>query len=544
MLRLFRSNTILKTATLIGFGGFLSRILGLLRDRLLASHFGAGRELDIYYAAFRLPDFIYSILILGAISAAFIPIFASLEVKEEKNVFASSALNIIILLIGGITFILFLFTPFFIHIVAPGFNLEDRALTVFLTRIMLLQPIILAVSNTITSILQGFNRFFATAMAPSFYNLGIIIGITLFVPIFGLKGLAYGVILGSLLHLAIQLPALLQAGFSWKPIISLSKDIKKLFLLMGPRVLGIASDQINLVVITAIASTLSLGSISIFNLAQNIQSAPIGIIGIAIATAVFPTLSLAYWRGANNSHKNSDTQKEEFSKTFFQAFRLVLFFSIPLSILFILLRAQIVRVILGSGLFNWQDTRLTAAALGIFGLSVFAQSLTPLLAKAFYSMHDTKTPVIIGILMMGINIILALLFVKLLAFQTPFYQSMVNILKLTNIPDMRIIALPLAFSLTAIIEFILLFFFLFFHIDTKYISSMNLSWLKLVGATTLMAGITYLSLRPLAKLFDMTTGIGVFMQGLGAGVIGIIVYFLITYILKENPFIGNKIYNF
>lgn len=539
MLQFFRSNTILKTATLIGIGGFSSRLLGLLRDRLLAGNFGAGRDLDIYYAAFRLPDFIYSILILGAISAVFIPIFASLETKEEKNTFASSALNIIIILIGGIALILFLFTPFLIRIIAPGFNLEDRTVTVFLTRIMLLQPILLAISNTITSILQGFNRFFATAIAPSFYNLGIIIGILLFVPIFGLKGLAYGVVLGSLLHLAIQLPALSRAGFSWQPIVTITKDIKKLFLLMGPRVLGIASDQINLIVITAVASTLSLGSISIFNLAQNIQATPVGIIGIAIATAVFPTLSFAYWRNGNNSRQDQNVKKEEFSKTFCQAFRLVLFFSIPLSILFILLRAQIVRVILGSGLFNWQDTRLTAAALGIFGLSVFAQSLIPLLAKAFYSMHNTKTPVFIGILMMGVNITLALLFVKLLAFQTPFYQYMVGILKLTNISDIRIIALPLAFSLTAIVEFMLLFFFLFFHIDAEYIASMNLSWLKLVGATTVMAGITYLSLRPLAKLFDMTTGIGVFMQGLGAGIAGMIVYFLITYILKENPLAQN-----
>lgn len=303
-----------------------------------------------------------------------------------------------------------------------------------------------------------------------------------------------------------------------------------MFTLMGPRLLGIASDQINLIATTAIASTLAFGSISIFTLAQNIQGAPVGIIGIAIATASFPLLSRAFWSKV----------KDEFLHTFLESFRLILFFGIPLSLLFILLRAQIVRVVLGAGLFGWEDTRLSAATLGIFGISLFAQSLTPLLARAFYSMQDTKTPVYIGIGSVLANILLALAFVNLFQTNPAFQQFIALTLKLSGIPDIRVIALPLAFSLASIGGFLSLFIILSMRIGGECIGALNRSWFKMVVAAAVMAIVTYLSLRPLATLVDMTTGIGVFMQGLGAGIIGIALYFGITWFLGENPFISAK----
>lgn len=524
------TNHLLASAILIGVGGLLSRILGLYRDRLLASTFGASRELDIYYAAFRIPDFIYGVLILGAISAAFIPVFSSLSTKEERDEFISSSLTSILLFMGVICMLLLLLAPYLIALLAPGFSEAEKNTTIFLTRIMLLQPVFLAASSVATSVLQSMHRFFATALAPSFYNLGIIIGVILFVPPFGLAGLAYGVVAGSLLHLLIQLPPLFTLGISVKPLLSLTKETKKMLSLMGPRVLGIISDQANLLVVTAIASTLALGSIAIFNLAQNIGAAPVGIIGIAIATAAFPTLTKSFSRNA----------KEEFSQTFLHSFRLVLFFGIPLSILFILLRAQIVRVVLGAGLFGWQDTRLTAASLGVFGLSVFAQSIIPLLTRAFYSMHDTKTPVMVGVVSVALSIGLALALIPMLTPPSSLYQYVTQVLKLEGISDIRVLALPIAFSLTIIGEFILLTLLLFLRIDGEHMASLNRSWLKMVMGASLMAVVTYLSLRPLANLVDMTTGIGVFLQGLGAGAIGIIVYFGITYLLKENPLIMKK----
>lgn len=530
----------------IGLGSITSQLLGLLRYRLLASTLGASRQFDIYVAAFRVPDFIYALLILGSISAAFIPIFAALRTKKEQEQFISATINVISVAMFALCSVLFILAPILIDFIVPGFKAQDKAMTTFLTRIMLLQPILLAISNILTNVLQSFKKFLITAFAPAFYNIGIIIGIFLSVPhlgstvnhylhfnllpgapIFGLEGLAYGVVLGALLQLLIQLPAFFALQFSWQPILDMTREVKQMFVLMGPRILGVASDQINLIVITAIASTLSLGSITIFNLAQNIQAAPMGIIGIAIATAVFPTLSQIF----------SKEEYTEFVSTLLHSFRLILFFSIPLSLLFILLRAQIIRVILGAGVFGWQETRLTAAALGIFSTSLFAQSLTPLITRAYYSMHDTKTPVLIGMVGFTINIVLSFVLVGLLAYPNVFSAAIIRTLKLNGIGDIRVIALPIAFSLTVICEFLLLFITLLARVEGRHIHELNRSWLKMVAAALVMAVVTYLSLRPLAGWLDMTTAHGIFFQGLGAGILGTTAYMIITKLFKENPLI-------
>lgn len=544
MKQFFHSNKIFGWAILIAVGSITSQLLGLLRYRLLASTLGASREFDMYIAAFRIPDFIYALLIMGSISSAFIPIFSSLGSKEEQERFIFATLHIISLIMFFLSAVLFIFTPFLINAIVPGFSETEKQTTAFLTRIMLLQPILLAMSNILTNVLQSFQKFFVTAFAPVFYNIGIIVGIILSVPTlaiqinyhvgfalvpypppFGLEGLAYGVVFGAFLQLIVQIPSFLGLKFHWRPIVEATQEIKKMFMLMGPRILGIASDQVNLVVITAIASTLSLGSITIFNLAQNIQASPLGIIGVAIATAVFPTLSLTF----------SKEEHATFTDTLLHSFRLILFFSIPLSLLFILLRAQIVRVILGAGVFAWEETRLTAASLGIFSTSLFAQSLTPLVTRAYYSMQDTKTPVLIGIIGFIVNIVLSFIFVHLLSYPNAFSLAIVNMLKLSDIADIRVIGLPMAFTLTVIVEFLLLFVILLGRIDGDHIHTLNRSWLKLVASSLLMAVITYLSLRPLAQLFDTTTALGIFLQGMGAGLCGIIVYMIATKLFKENP---------
>src|SRR3989338_6216595 len=345
MIRLLnkKSNSILIAGIVIGVGGILSRVLGLVRDRIFAYQFGAGIELDIYYAAFRIPDFIYAVLIMGAVSAAFIPVFSGLlknnvlfeeeKIKEnsEAHKLGVGILNIFTFGVGIISLILF-------------------------TRVMLIQPILLSASTIITGMLHSFNRFIITSLSPVMYNLGIIIGAVFFTPVFGVFGLAYGVILGALLHFAIQIPALIEIGFKWRPWFNFNlKNTKLVFKLMLPRAFGIMGHQINFIVITAIASTLAIGSIAIFNFANNIQYVPVSLIGITLATAAFPTLS----------KKFSNEHKQEFLITFTTVFKNILFLGLPLSILFIILRAQIVRVILGTGRFDWQDTQLTAAALGI-----------------------------------------------------------------------------------------------------------------------------------------------------------------------------------
>ncbi|MBU2214278.1 murein biosynthesis integral membrane protein MurJ, partial [Patescibacteria group bacterium] len=362
------SRSVLSAAFVITLAGLASRLLGLFRDRLLASSFGAGDTLDIYYAAFRIPDLIYNLLILGALSSALIPVFTSLiskDLKEEAWNLINGLLNVLFFSIILFSAVLCLFTPWLMQWLTPGFSPEKMAATVSFTRIMFLSPIFLSISGIFGGILTSFRRFLVYAIAPVFYNLGIIIGVIFLTKILGPIGLAWGVVLGAFFHMLIQYPAAKKLGFrhswmflqAWK-----NEQVRKVFRLMLPRTLSIAVNQINLLVITIFASTLASGSLAVFTFAQNLQSVPLGLFGISFAIAVFPLLSSLAAKEA----------KAEFIKTFSVTLRQIIFFVIPLSAFIFVLRAQIVRVVLGSGKFDWEDTILTFQCLGIFAFSLFA----------------------------------------------------------------------------------------------------------------------------------------------------------------------------
>jgi putative peptidoglycan lipid II flippase len=336
------SSSISSAALVISVAGILSRVLGLLRDRILASQFGAGDTLDVYYAAFRVPDLLYNLLILGALSAAFIPVFTGLIARnEEKEAWklADSLLNAALLALVLISGLMVIFTPSIMKIVTPGFSGEKLAQVVMLTRIMFLSPIFLGISGIFGGILNSFKRFLIYSLAPIMYNLGIIVGAVFFVPYLGIIGLAWGVVLGALLHMLIQYPAVKISGFRYRFILDFKNHhLQKVLKLMIPRTMGLAVTQVNLLVVTVIASTLAAGSLSIFNFANNLQSFPLGIFAIPFALAVFPTLS----------HFSAKDDRENFIASFSQTFRQILFFVIPASVLILVLRAQIVRVVLGS----------------------------------------------------------------------------------------------------------------------------------------------------------------------------------------------------
>jgi putative peptidoglycan lipid II flippase len=335
-------------ASLILAGSYLSSaLLGLLRDRLLAGRFGAGNELDVYYAAFTIPDFIALILVFGAISSAIIPIFSSYLVssKQEAWDYAVNLLHIFLFFLIVTCVIFIIFAPFFVALIAPGFSPEKRETTVLLMRIMFLSPIILGISNIMSGILQIFSRFLVTALAPLLYNLGIIVGILFLVPKFGLMGLAFGVILGGICHLLIQIPAFFYSGFTYRPLFRIAHPgVVKTLKLMVPRSLGLGAGQLNTITTTAIASTLATGSITVLSFANNLSSMAVNAFAVSLSTAIFPAMSLAYSRG----------DKKEFEKKFSSAFLQIIFLTIPISILIFILRAQIVRAILGTGKFGWR----------------------------------------------------------------------------------------------------------------------------------------------------------------------------------------------
>lgn len=437
-------------AFILAVTSLLSALFGLLRDRLLAGNFGAGDELDIYYAAFRIPDFLTMVLIMGAISAAIIPIFSQYLVrsKEDAFKFLANLLNLFLFFLAIVSLILIIFVPQLLQLIAPGFSSEKKEITILLTRIMFLSPFLLGIGNILSSILCVFKRFLIASLTPVVYNLGIIFGILFFVPRLGLVGLAWGVVLGGILYVLIQLPALLKLGFLPQKIFEIQEPgFKKVVKLTLPRSIGLAASQINLIVMTAIASGLASGSIAIFNLAEGLSRPFLTLIGVSFSTAAFPSLALAF----------SKKEKEKFFKIFSETFSRILYLIIPLSFLLFIFRDLIVKLILKAGKFGLVDVYLTSACLGLFALGLFAQSLTLLLAKTFYASQNTKIPAFSSIVAMVINISLAFLFVWLLSFQNFFQEILITFLSLQNIKNIEIIGLPLAFSSSAIIQFVLLY---------------------------------------------------------------------------------------
>jgi putative peptidoglycan lipid II flippase len=480
------SSSITRSAALIAVMGMASRILGLVRDRILASKFGAGDTLDAYYAAFKIPDLIYGLLVLGALSAAFVPVFTSL-VSRKKDQEAWKLVQVILsvgtLILATISLLLFLFAPGIVSLITFGYTPEKQALVTELTRIMLLSPILLGISGILGGVLNSFKKFFFYSLAPLFYNVGIIIGAVFFTESFGPVGLAFGVVLGAALHLLIQVPEVIRCGMKFGISFDFkNKQLRRVFTLMIPRAMGLAVTQMNLLVVTVLASTLASGSLAIFNFANNLQSVPMGLFGISFAVASFPTLSCLW----------AQQDKEEFVKKFIGTLRKILFFIVPLSALIIVLRAQIVRVVLGSGRFDWNDTHLTFTALGVFAFSLWAQSVIPLLARSFYAVHDTKVPFLTGVSAEIVNIALALFLIK----------------------DHGIIGLVWAFSVSTSLNAVLLFLILRAKIGSMKGQGLTKFGIKLILMTIVAVGVaqTIKSLISADPFGAERTFLGVFTQ--------------------------------
>jgi len=525
-----KTKTITSAAAILAISGFISRLLGLIREWLLARTFGASQELDIYYAAFRIPDLVYNVLIAGGIIVAFLPLFSESFLKEKKIAweFTNNVLNIFLFLLIFISFALFIFTPGLIKLIAPGFNSYQKTLTIFLTRIMFLSPIFLGLSSIFSGVLQYFNRFLVYSLCPILYNLGIIFGIIFLSSKLSVTGVAIGVILGAILHLLIQIPSAINCGFRYKVIFNVFEPtVKKVFTLMLPRTFAMAAQQINLVVITAIASTLGEGSISIFNYANNIQYFPIGIIGISFAVAAFPALSQVWANGG----------RKDFVEKFSSIFSKVLYLIIPLSILMYILRRQIVTVILKHGQFGDLETLLTSSCLGLFSFGLFALVLIPLIFRAFFAIQDTKTPTLIAISAMLLNVVLSFKLTALLKFPNIFKASMINIFSLENIKNISVLGLPLAFSIAAIFQFLLLLIFLYKKIGDFKLKQLLNSFSKILIASILMTISVVFILYLIKPYFNIQTFWGSFSQIIVTGFTGLFVYLLSTWFLRSPEFI-------
>lgn len=505
-------NSITVAAVLVALSSLVSRLLGVVRDRILAGNFGAGTDLDIYYAAFRIPDLIFNLVVLGALSAGFIPVFTSLikdqkEDKDEKNnqawFLVNNLLNFLILGLGILSFLGIIFAPLLTKIITPGFGPEEQKLTAVLTRIMFLSPVFLGISGILGGVLQSFKRFLIYSLAPIFYNLGIIVGALYFVDSWGLEGLAWGVVLGAFLHFIVQLPATYNLGFRYMFKLSWAdSSIRKIGRMMIPRTLSLAISQINLVITTIIASSLPGGSLAAFNFANNLQSFPVGIFGISFAIAAFPALS----ENINN--------KEKLTEHFSNTIRQILFFVVPATVLIITLRAQIIRVVLGTGNFDWRSTFMTMDALGFFAISLFAQATLPLIVRVFYARQDSKSPFYIGLVSVFVNIVLS------------FYLG----------KSLGVAGLALAFSIANILNLILLWTWLYVKVGALDLGRILLAFAKFFVAS-IGAGLASQIMKVVVwPYIDMTKFSGVFIQLTVSFTVGLLIYALFCYLFRSEEF--------
>ncbi len=484
----------------------LSKILGLVRDRLLA-HVFAPDKIDIFWAAFRLPDLIFQIIILGALSVAFIPVFTeTLEKKGKNDAFemASAILNLCLALFIGVTILIFIFAqPIVSLIIAPGFTPDRQMQVVSLTRIILFGQIILVFGSFFVGISQSFQRFVVPAFAPVLYNLGIILGIIFLSDSMGVSGAAIGVVLGAFLHALIQFPLVYSFGFRFTfPPKFFHPGVKEITKLMSVRTLGLSAEQINETVGINLASWVA-GGITALTYAQHLQVVPIGLFGATLAQAALPVLSAERARG----------KIEEFKATLLTTLHQILFLALPATAILIVIRIPVVRLIFGASQFDWQATVLTGATLAYLSIGLSAQAISLLLVRGFYAMKDTKTPVTVSFIVVGLNIVLSVYFIKFL--------------------NLDVWSIGLANSISAIVSAVLLFWTLHFRVGKFALRQVLVPFLKMLMATIIMGVALYVPIKLLDKvIFDTTRTINLLaLTGLSS-IFALSIYFGLVWFMK------------
>ncbi len=509
---LFRKQTnILSAATVIALAVLLSRLLGLFKYRLLTDRFSVS-EIGIFITAFRLPSTIFDLIVMGALTTAFIPVFTSYLARdktEEANKIASTILNLSIIFFFVSSFLFIVFADPLVKLIAPGLSSQEAALVIPFTRIMLLgQTLPLILGNFLTGVLQSHKRFLVPALAPVVYNLGIIIGIVFLSPVWGLYGAVWGVVLGAILFLLIQIPVSRHLQLRYQLRIDLTlPGVREVGRLILPRTLGLAITQLNYFATLMISSLISIRAITIFNFAQQLEQLPIGVFAATIAQAAFPTLS------EEQTHSDNFAQ---FKKTFLTSLHQILFLVCPAAAMLIVLRIPIVRLVYGASKFDWLATVDTGRTLAFLGVGLIAEAAINLLVRGFYALHDSKTPVIVGGLTVLLNIILAIIFV----FFVPYWHRPVWGLAAAMAIADGIYSLVLLYLLNLKVQFF----------DLKAL-------LFPAGKIFLAAMATGLSLYIPMKLldqlvFDTTRTVPLIMLTGTAIAVGLSVYAFLTWVLE------------
>lgn len=505
--------TVPKATLIIAVLTLVSRFSGLVRTRLFTSKFGAGETLDIYFASFRIPDFIMNLLVLGTLTVAFLPVFTKYLVSDKRRAY-NLARNVITFSLAGMIVACgaaLLFLEPLTRWLVPGFSEGQIAQTLTLTRLILLAQVIFAVSNLYTVVLNAHKRFLIAATAPVIYNVGIIVGLLVFYDRFGVPGLGYGVVLGSVLHLMLQAVESARLGFAYSPFFSLDTvGMRHMLSLYIPRIFFLDLSQISLMIASILGSMLIAGSISVFNLAFDLQAVPTGIFAISTAIAAFPVLSETFAAG----------NKKRFWDILAKASVQILFFIIPISIGILIFRAYIVRLLFGAGSFNWEDTIATFQVLGIFTFSLFSQALVPLFSRALYARHNTMTPMIVGLVCIVINIAVSYGLAPAFGVQGIAYGF--TAASIANVVILYIILRRVLAKESKANQQILQAF------DAK----IGTDFIKIIFASLALGLVSFAALRLVAPVVNTHTGLGILMQSGVAATLGGMVFLIISHYLE------------
>ncbi len=513
-----RQKSIFSATVVLAVTFALSAILGFLRTRFLYAAFFkcCVLDLDAYNAAFRIPDLIFKLLVTGALSASFIPVFSSYLHKDKKQAYsmASSVINLLLIFFIAISLVALIFAHPLSQLIAKGFSPYQVDLMSSLTKILLLAQIFFLVSNFLTAILQVNQIFIVPSLSPIIYNLFIILSIFTLAPIFGIYGVVYGTVIGAFFHMAIQLPSIRHIGFQYSRVANFNiSGVREIVRLMIPRTLSLGLAEIENTVTLFFASTLAAGSISLLNLALQLMYLPSRVFGTTVGQASLPILS-------KNIAKNQlDTFRNTVRRTILQS----IYVAFPISVLILVNRLPIVRLAFGTKQFPWAATLLTARTLAFLTPAIVCQAAIQILIRSFYALHDTKTPLKISAISLFINIATSYFFV--------------------HFTTLGIVGLAISASIGNLIQCIGLFWLFVLRVDGSGWKEMLFSFNRIFVSSILCGLVSWLTVQCLDMfILDTSKSINVLLVFGISTITGTISFLIFTWLFHSPEFIHIKSY--
>ena len=482
----------------------ISRILGYVRDVVLLSSFGQDFRTDAYYAAFNIPDFIYSVLLGGALGSAFIPIFTQYlaqDREEDSWIVASTIFNIMLIGVVILVSIGMIFTPQLINILVPGYDAQTKELAVFLTRIMFGQAFFMCLMGICQGICHSYKKFLAPAIGSVLYNLAIIVVGLLFKEEWGIVAFTVGVVFGAFLNFAVQIPTLIGVGMHYRPIIDLNHPgVRKFFTLLVPVFIGLSVTHLNTFVGTNLGSSLGEGIVTALSNAQRLMMLPVGVFAISIAVASFPTMA------AHVAQNNMEAYKEDLSLSF----RTIVFINVPAAVGMAVLSVPIVRAMYMQGNFTLANMDVTADALVFYCIGLLGYGAQHALNRGFYAIQDTKSPVAINVGVIILNIALSIILSKVLGYR----------------------GLALAYSIAGLVSIAALLWGLNRKVGRLGGKRMLISCIKSLVSSSIMGIAVYFTAKSLENIWDMSLKTAQITEVCVAVAVGVAVYAVMAYVLK------------